>query len=124
MSNNVMERKIIVRWVCPLARSYKCNTDGSSKYIIKCSSKAFCVRDRVEILKEKEVVIIHTFREDNNLADFLTNIVYGFVDTVMQFFSNEDMIIQARTMIQEDKQGLVELWLSLLVFLNNCSRLY
>ncbi|KAG5630358.1 hypothetical protein H5410_002075 [Solanum commersonii] len=31
-----------------------------------------------EILKEREVVIVYTFRKVHNLADFLTNFVYDF----------------------------------------------
>lgn len=94
--------------------------DGISKISWGISMNIRCIQ---EILKEKKMMIIHTFREDNNLTDCLINIVYDFVGTIIQFSSNEDMLIEARRIIQEDKQGLIELWLSLLVCLNYYSRL-
>ncbi|WMV24324.1 hypothetical protein MTR67_017709 [Solanum verrucosum] len=36
---------IIVRWICPVVGSYKCNTDRSSKGNLNISTTAFCVRD-------------------------------------------------------------------------------
>ncbi|KAG5629845.1 hypothetical protein H5410_001562 [Solanum commersonii] len=69
---------------------FKCNTDGTSKGNPGSGSIAFCVLDEggnlifaearyVEIctaVVAKEVV--HTFREGNNLADFLANHVAHF----------------------------------------------
>uniref|UniRef100_A0A0V0I1K0 Putative ovule protein n=1 Tax=Solanum chacoense TaxID=4108 RepID=A0A0V0I1K0_SOLCH len=35
----------IVRWICPVVGSYKCNTNGSSKGNLNINTTSFCVRD-------------------------------------------------------------------------------
>ncbi|KAH0664999.1 hypothetical protein KY285_026205 [Solanum tuberosum] len=60
-----------------------------------------------KMLKDKDVVVIHIFREGNCVADCLTNHVFSFAGTTrIQLLSNIELPAQAGKLLHIDKQGI------------------
>ncbi|KAH0720359.1 hypothetical protein KY285_005160 [Solanum tuberosum] len=57
-----------------------------------------------ELMKGMEVVIEHTLREGNRMADFLANLVFSFVGTeIISFNTFQDLPKKAKTLLNMDK---------------------
>lgn len=61
-------------------------------------------------MENKDVTVLHTFREGNNLADYLTNMVVNFAGTnSIHFNHNNELPTQAKAILQLDKQGTLNI---------------
>lgn len=57
-----------------------------------------------EGLENRDVTVVHTFREGNKLADFLTNLSSNFVGSYQIHFNNfRELPVYAKTILQMDK---------------------
>ncbi|XP_049359182.1 uncharacterized protein LOC125823854 [Solanum verrucosum] len=62
------------------------------------------IRRIQELMKGMEVVIEHTFREGNKVADFLANLVFSFEGTeIISFNTFQDLPKEAKTLLNMDK---------------------
>ncbi|KAG5620989.1 hypothetical protein H5410_006207 [Solanum commersonii] len=66
---------------------------------------------RIQILKEGlEVAIVHTLREGNKLADFMSNIVFSFTSTNFTYYNNfQELPTEAKTILNMDKSQIPNL---------------
>lgn len=66
-----------------------------------------CIKNK---LKNKDVVVNQIFRAGNSVANCLANHVFCFVGTTkIQFLSNNELLAQAKKLLQTDKQGMPNL---------------
>lgn len=68
------------------------------------------IRKIKHLMKEREVVIEHVFREGNKVADFLANYVFSFAGTDSIIFSSfQDLSNDAKVLLNMDKAGIANL---------------
>lgn len=64
------------------------------------------IREIKEVMVNKQVTVVHTFREGNSLTDFLANLVVNFAAAEsIQFNYIEELPAQAKSILHLDKKG-------------------